>query len=301
MFEIPGRTMQQPQSFLAVKHPSDSQAEELETSYKPPLKQMKILNCSKQKKVFEKIQSTVSTVQAADAAQPKSKEKNVKTKKKQTGKIICDQDATVSTPIKMEPTYLRKETDSKKHTAGKIICDQDATVSTPIKMEPTYLRKETDSKKHTEIQAKTFEVVIFSELKRKPKICYGCKKPLIDEKSLDLILKTQDVRDYFGQCGQKHRAFKSSNVYLHLLEKCVQKKYGKYQHNYILPEKMRAHLNSAQSTMLQSMNIIQDPGAIKYTSKTEKCHFKHVKTEQYKTEEEEISSSSHSSRSTLSR
>ncbi|XP_032893255.1 uncharacterized protein LOC116983580 [Amblyraja radiata] len=67
MFEIPGRTMQQPQSFLI--------------SYKPPLKLMTFLNYIKQKEMFEKV----------FAAQLKSKEKNVKTKKKQRFIIICCQ------------------------------------------------------------------------------------------------------------------------------------------------------------------------------------------------------------------
>ncbi|XP_041046665.1 uncharacterized protein LOC121279591 isoform X2 [Carcharodon carcharias] len=120
-----------------------------------------------------------------------------------------------------------------------------------------------------EKQTKTFEVVIRGKLKKKPKKCYGCSKQLLEEENSDLILKTQDVRTYYGPCQQRHLAFQASNVYFHLLEKCVQKKYGLFNlHKFIVPNSVMACLTSKQLTTLQGMNIIQDAGGPK--PKTEK-------------------------------
>ncbi|GCB83418.1 hypothetical protein scyTo_0023472 [Scyliorhinus torazame] len=134
--------------------------------------------------------------------------------------------------------------------AGQIDFGQEASASR--KKEHTFLKKETEK------QGKTFEVLIREKLRYKPKKCYGCGKMLLDAQ---LVLKTQDVREYYGSCRTKHLAFQESNVYFHLLEKCVGKKYGSFaQHNFTVPDAVMVCLTSTQITMLKDMNIIQDAG-----------------------------------------
>ncbi|XP_078399259.1 uncharacterized protein LOC144681501 [Cetorhinus maximus] len=132
-----------------------------------------------------------------------------------------------------------------------------------------------------EKQTKTFEVVIRGKLKYKPKKCYGCSKQLLDAENSDLILKTQDVRTYYGPCRQRHLAFQPSNVYFHLLEKCVQKKYGLFNlHKFIIPNTVMACLTSKQLTTLKVMNIIQDAEGPKPKIKMEEIDFSQTKPAQ---------------------
>ncbi|XP_067908240.1 uncharacterized protein [Heterodontus francisci] len=135
-----------------------------------------------------------------------------------------------------------------------------------------------------EKQGKTFEVVLLSMLNNKPKKCYGCSKKLLDATNPDLILRTQDVREYYGPCRQRHRASQPSNVYFHLLKKCVEKKYGLLnQHNVIVPNEVLILLTSIQLTTLKNMNIIHDAGDKKSKHEIEKLE--HATSAQYKKEE----------------
>ncbi|XP_043563549.1 uncharacterized protein LOC122558819 isoform X2 [Chiloscyllium plagiosum] len=117
-------------------------------------------------------------------------------------------------------------------------------------------------------QEKTFEVVSFSKLRYKPKKCYGCGKNIRDVADSDLILKTQDVREYYSGCRQRHLTIHKSNVYFHFLEKCVRKKYGLInQHTFLVPNIISGCMTGAQHTMLRSMENIQDVGDTKFQSK----------------------------------
>ncbi|XP_048462696.1 uncharacterized protein LOC109920744 [Rhincodon typus] len=115
-------------------------------------------------------------------------------------------------------------------------------------------------------QEKSFEIVSLSKLRYKPKKCYGCRKNIGDV--ADLILKTQDVREYYGACRQKHLAHYESNVYFHFLEKCVRKKYGLInQHKFVVSNDISGCLSDAQRVMLGSMESTQDVGDVKLETK----------------------------------
>ncbi|XP_067854511.1 uncharacterized protein [Heptranchias perlo] len=137
-----------------------------------------------------------------------------------------------------------------------------------------------------EKQVKTFEVVLLCLLRKKPKKCYGCSKQLLDgEGDPDLILRTKDVREFYGPCGNRRLAFQESNVYFHLFEKCVEKKYGLFNHhNFIVPNDVLNRLTSIQLTTLKSMNIIHDTGDTKSQNKIEEVDFWHANPAQHLTD-----------------
>ncbi|XP_062924495.1 uncharacterized protein LOC134357129 isoform X2 [Mobula hypostoma] len=168
---------------------------------------------------------------------------------------------------------------------------------TSKKKDATQLKSEKEGaktkRKQRKMQAKTFEVLVLSMVKRKPRKCYGCRKQLLDGEVPDLVLKTEDFREYFSGYKQKHLAFQPSNVYFHVNEECVRNKYGPFrQHKFTVPDNVLKHLNSTQITMLKSMNIIQGADDTKWKVKTPEHDPKHGKLMQYEREKVEASPSS---------
>ncbi|XP_059505654.1 uncharacterized protein LOC125460470 [Stegostoma tigrinum] len=132
------------------------------------------------------------------------------------------------------------------------------------KEESVQTRKSNTKGKHE----KTFEIVSLSKLRYKPKKCYGCGKNIGDGADPDLILKTRDIREYYGACRQRHLAHNESNVYFHFLEKCVRKKYGLInQHKFIVPNDISGCLSDAQRVMTGSMGCTHDVGGVKLEAK----------------------------------
>ncbi|XP_072136370.1 uncharacterized protein [Mobula birostris] len=363
--EIPERKVHQLESTAEAKHPLEFDAEKLVTSYKPPLKQMKVSSYFQKEEEFKAIPSTETIKE--DSVQVKSKEQSVRRKEKkstkkvrkisaeakppeknQTGSLILENAQTKNlskeenlfpkihskTSKKKDATQLKSEEEGAKTkrkqriSTGEIDLAKKTQVSTPTKMEPTHIKKEADTKEHIDVpvtkkhpekkqvvkrrqwaqktmsakmQVKRFEVLVLSMVKGKPWKCYGCRKQLLDGEDPDLVLKTEDFREYFSGCKQKHLAFKPSNVYFHVNEKCVENKYGPFrQHKFTVPHNVLKHLNSTQFTMLKSMNIIQGADDTKRKIKTPGHDLKHGKLMQYKLEKVEASPSSQCCQSSVS-
>eukprot|EP00062_Callorhinchus_milii_P006148 gi/632946369/ref/XP_007888524.1/ PREDICTED: uncharacterized protein LOC103176659 [Callorhinchus milii] len=104
---------------------------------------------------------------------------------------------------------------------------------------------------------RSFEVLDLSKLKRKPKMCYGCRKPLPnDQGNISLILRTRDTREFYSK-GKRRLAVKLSNVYFHCLEKCIVKKYNSFDPRSVKMAKDLL-LNSDQLTSLKFNGILPE-------------------------------------------
>nr|XP_014352108.1 PREDICTED: uncharacterized protein LOC102362810 isoform X2 [Latimeria chalumnae] len=129
--------------------------------------------------------------------------------------------------------------------------------------------------KDSEGPVRHFEVVLINSLKRKPTQCYGCKKPLNDGKNFDLILRTQDYREFYTHCRMKHKAHGKSNVYFHLSTKCIEKKYKSSDPTSIsISEKIKGSLSSAQQVAVKTLftMALQEPSKQDHPAKLHHLH-----------------------------